>query len=59
MNFALTAVRDGDALPDTGSFEQDLTAWASVIARDGTRPERVRYMLARRLAPAALWIRPR
>jgi AcrR family transcriptional regulator len=38
--------RDGDALPDTGSFEQDLTAWASVIARDVTRPERVRYMRA-------------
>ena len=30
--------RDGESLPDTGSLEQDLTEWATIIARDITRP---------------------
>jgi AcrR family transcriptional regulator len=38
--------RDGESLPDTGSLEQDLTQWATIIARDITRPERVRYLRA-------------
>ncbi len=38
--------RDGESLPDTGSLEQDLTEWASIIARDITRPERARYLRA-------------
>ena len=38
--------RDGESLPDTGSLEQDLTQWANIIARDITRPERVRYLRA-------------
>lgn len=38
--------RDGESVPDTGSLEQDLTEWADVIARDITRPERVRYLRA-------------
>jgi AcrR family transcriptional regulator len=38
--------QDGDALPDTGSLEGDLTQWADVIARDITRPERARYLRA-------------
>jgi AcrR family transcriptional regulator len=39
-------IRVGESLPDTGSFEQDLTQWADIIARDITRPERVRYLRA-------------
>ncbi|GAA2477146.1 TetR/AcrR family transcriptional regulator [Winogradskya humida] len=38
--------RDGESLPDTGSLERDLTEWATIIARDITRPERVRYLRA-------------
>jgi len=38
--------REGDALPDTGSLEGDLTEWATVIAQDITRPERARYLRA-------------
>ncbi|GAA2541449.1 TetR/AcrR family transcriptional regulator [Winogradskya consettensis] len=38
--------RDGESLPDTGSLERDLTEWATLIARDITRPERVRYLRA-------------
>ncbi|MCS0606278.1 TetR/AcrR family transcriptional regulator [Streptomyces sp. LP11] len=38
--------RDGESAPDTGSLEQDLTEWADIIARDITRPERVRYLRA-------------
>lgn len=38
--------RDGESLPDTGSLEQDLAQWADIIARDITRPERVRYLRA-------------
>ena len=38
--------RDGEPIPDTGSLEQDLTQWADIIARDITRPERVRYLRA-------------
>lgn len=38
--------RDGEPVPDTGSLEQDLTCWADVIARDITRPMRVRYLRA-------------
>ena len=38
--------REGDAPPDTGSLERDLSEWAEVIARDITRPERVRYLRA-------------
>lgn len=36
--------REGDAAPDTGSLEADLTEWASVIVEDITRPERARYL---------------
>ena len=38
--------QDGESLPDTGSLARDLTEWANVIARDITRPERVRYLRA-------------
>lgn len=38
--------REGDSLPDTGSLAGDLTEWASVIARDITRPNRTRYLRA-------------
>lgn len=38
--------RDADTLPDTGSLEQDLTEWATIICRDITRPERARYLRA-------------
>lgn len=38
--------RDGESAPDTGSLERDLTEWADIIARDITRPERVRYLRA-------------
>lgn len=38
--------RDGEAVPDTGSLERDLTEWARVIAADITRPERTRYLRA-------------
>ena len=45
--FAVAALtRDGDSVPDTGSFEQDLTEWANIIARDIARPERARYLRA-------------
>ncbi|MET9255850.1 TetR-like C-terminal domain-containing protein [Streptomyces sp. NPDC003717] len=43
---AAALTRDGESAPDTGSLEQDLTEWATVIARDITRPERVRYLRA-------------
>ncbi|AGZ41055.1 regulatory protein TetR [Actinoplanes friuliensis DSM 7358] len=36
--------RNGESIPDTGSLEQDLMLWADIIARDITRPERVRYL---------------
>jgi AcrR family transcriptional regulator len=48
--------RDGESAPDTGSLEQDLTEWAEIIARDITRPERVRYlraMVAARVDPVS------
>ncbi len=38
--------RDGEALPDTGSIEDDLAEWAEIIAQDITRPERTRYLRA-------------
>jgi AcrR family transcriptional regulator len=38
--------RDGESLPDTGSLRGDLTEWATIIARDITRPERVRFLRA-------------
>jgi AcrR family transcriptional regulator len=38
--------RDGDAVPDTGSLAEDLTQWATVIATDITRPQRMRYLRA-------------
>jgi AcrR family transcriptional regulator len=38
--------RDGDSVPDTGSLDGDLTAWATIIARDIGRPERTRYLRA-------------
>lgn len=38
--------RDGESVPDTGSITDDLGEWADVIARDITRPERVRYLRA-------------
>src|SRR4051812_3992191 len=31
--------REGEAVPDTGSLEGDLTAWADAIVDDITRPE--------------------
>ena len=37
---------DGESPPDTGSLEGDLLEWATVIARDITRPERTRYLRA-------------
>ncbi|SDU91777.1 DNA-binding transcriptional regulator, AcrR family [Microlunatus sagamiharensis] len=48
--------REGESAPDTGSVEGDLTAWALAIARDISRPERVRYlraMVAARGGPGA------
>lgn len=38
--------RDGESAPDTGSLEGDLLEWATIIARDITRPERTRYLRA-------------
>lgn len=38
--------REGESLPDTGSFEEDLAQWAIIIARDITRPKRTRYLRA-------------
>ncbi|TRW80348.1 TetR/AcrR family transcriptional regulator [Mycolicibacterium sp. 018/SC-01/001] len=38
--------RDGEAVPDTGSLEGDLSAWASIIAADITRVQRTRYLRA-------------
>jgi AcrR family transcriptional regulator len=38
--------RDAESVPDTGSLEQDLTEWATIIAQDITRPERTRYLRA-------------
>ena len=38
--------RNGDGAPDTGSLEGDLTQWATIIARDISRPERTRYLRA-------------
>jgi AcrR family transcriptional regulator len=46
--------QDGESLPDTGSIEQDLTEWADIIARDITRPQRVRYLRAMVAARVAL-----
>jgi AcrR family transcriptional regulator len=43
---AAALTRDGEAVPDTGTLEQDLTEWADIIARDITRPERTRYLRA-------------
>lgn len=37
---------DGERLPDAGSLEADLSAWATIIVDDITRPERVRYLRA-------------
>jgi len=38
--------REGESVPDTGSLEEDLMEWATLIARDITRPERTRYLRA-------------
>jgi AcrR family transcriptional regulator len=38
--------REGEIVPDTGSLEGDLSEWAALIARDITRPVRVRYLRA-------------
>jgi AcrR family transcriptional regulator len=46
--------REGESLPDTGTIEKDLLAWAEIIARDVTRPERVRYLRAMVSARAEL-----
>ncbi|WP_328320898.1 TetR/AcrR family transcriptional regulator [Kribbella sp. NBC_00382] len=46
--------RDGESVPDTGSLEQDLTEWATIIAGDITRPERARYLRAMVAARADL-----
>ncbi len=37
---------EGDAVPDTGSLEGDLTKWATIVIRDITRPQRTRYLRA-------------
>lgn len=38
--------RSGEAAPDTGTVEGDLIEWGDAIARDITRPERIRYLRA-------------
>jgi AcrR family transcriptional regulator len=38
--------RHGESVPDTGSLEEDLTEWATIIANDITRPKRARYLRA-------------
>ncbi|QIG43910.1 TetR/AcrR family transcriptional regulator [Nocardioides anomalus] len=38
--------QQGGAVPDTGTLEGDLSEWATLIARDITRPVRVRYLRA-------------
>lgn len=38
--------RDGDQLPDTGTVEGDLRAWARLVADDIARPQRTRYLKA-------------
>ncbi|MDQ1581520.1 MAG: hypothetical protein QOD05_2295 [Microbacteriaceae bacterium] len=38
--------REGESVPDTGSLASDLDEWATIIARDITRPERTRYLRA-------------
>lgn len=49
--------RDGDVVPDLGSLEADLTEWAVLIARDITRPERIRYLRAMVSARTGLVVR--
>jgi AcrR family transcriptional regulator len=46
--------RESDAMPTTGSLEDDLTAWAVAIADDITRPHRVRYLRSMVAARAEL-----
>lgn len=38
--------RDGESIPDTGSLQQDLIDWATIIAADITRLQRTRYLRA-------------
>lgn len=38
--------REGDVIPDTGDLAGDLTAWATLIVDDITRPQRTRYLRA-------------
>jgi AcrR family transcriptional regulator len=38
--------KDGESMPDTGSLENDLTAWANLISSDITRPQRARFLRA-------------
>lgn len=38
--------RDGDVIPDHGELAADLNDWASIIAEDISRPQRVRYLRA-------------
>lgn len=38
--------REGESVPDTGSLDGDLAAWAGAITADITRPERARFLRA-------------
>ncbi|MGZ8178420.1 TetR/AcrR family transcriptional regulator [Williamsia sp. SKLECPSW1] len=43
---AVAALTDDEPLPDTGSVVGDLREWASIIAADITRPQRIVYLRA-------------
>jgi AcrR family transcriptional regulator len=43
---AVAALTQDEPLPDTGSIEGDLRAWATIVATDITRPARVTYLRA-------------
>jgi AcrR family transcriptional regulator len=43
---AVAALTQDEPLPDTGTIEGDLQAWAAIIASDISRPARVTYLRA-------------
>ena len=43
---AVAALTDDEPLPDTGTVVGDLREWASIIAADITRPQRIVYLRA-------------
>ncbi|HEX4832449.1 MAG TPA: TetR/AcrR family transcriptional regulator [Trebonia sp.] len=43
---AVSALSQGEPLPDTGTIAGDLRAWAEIIAEDIQRPQRLTYLRA-------------